>query len=125
MLLGGQAVRMDLESSLSERLAGKVDVLIFNPPYVPTPSEEVGSDGIEAAWAGGVDGREVIDRLLPRVANLLGQNGRFYMVRVLQIVLPDDLLYNFFIFCLHRFSLTRTGPAMSPSALLSSALKLL
>ncbi len=46
-------------------LSGKVDILLFNPPYVPTESDEVCGNGIEASWAGGVDGREVIDRFIP------------------------------------------------------------
>ena len=46
------------------RLAGRVGVLVFNPPYVPTPSSEVALGGIEAAWAGGVDGREVCGRFV-------------------------------------------------------------
>lgn len=97
-----EVVRTNLAGALGGRLRGKVDVLIFNPPYVPTPSEEVGTDDIDAAWAGGIDGREVIDRLLPEVGALLSPplrllhtregtvsgnehrrcGGRFYMVLV-------------------------------------------
>jgi len=36
-----EVVRCDLGLPLLQRLAGAVDVLLFNPPYVPTPAEEV------------------------------------------------------------------------------------
>eukprot|EP00112_Aurelia_sp_Birch-Aquarium-sp1_P009809 Seg2129.1 transcript_id=Seg2129.1/GoldUCD/mRNA.D3Y31 product="HemK methyltransferase family member 2" protein_id=Seg2129.1/GoldUCD/D3Y31 len=70
----------DLAKSLMPRLHRLVDILIFNPPYVVTPSSEVGSHSIEAAWAGGIDGREVIDRFLPSAVKLLSDKGVFYMV---------------------------------------------
>jgi len=64
-----QVVRGDLFAGT--RLPLPLDVLIFNPPYVPTPNDEVGGDGIEASWAGGECGREVIDRFLPLLPSLL------------------------------------------------------
>lgn len=58
----------DVQVVLSDLLRvfrpGLIDVLIFNPPYVPTASEELTeaerSRDISAAWAGGLRGREVI-----------------------------------------------------------------
>jgi methylase of polypeptide subunit release factors len=50
---------MNLVDALEDRLFKKVDVLLFNPPYVPTPPEEMLGDGIERSWAGGEKGREV------------------------------------------------------------------
>lgn len=148
-------IRCDLVGPVLQRVSGCVDVLLFNPPYVPSPSEEVPApfyptssrgdsggqcsldsadfdhgtaiaeegtpsttgvsgdeggtchgDGLPGgqtaklstrdddsparqkelaagAWAGGEDGREVIDRLLPLLPGLLSRpNGVMYMIAV-------------------------------------------
>jgi len=75
-------VRTDLVAALSPRLDGQLDVLVFNPPYVPTPSEEVGGTAIAASWAGGLHGREVLDRLLPLLGNLASSRGVVYILAV-------------------------------------------
>ncbi|KAG2496238.1 hypothetical protein HYH03_005836 [Edaphochlamys debaryana] len=67
---------------LAERLKGSVDVLLFNPPYVPTPDDEVERGGIASAWAGGHRGRRVIDRVLPLLPELLSPKGELFMVTV-------------------------------------------
>lgn len=73
----------DLATPLLETYKQQIDVLIFNPPYVPTPDEEVGSNGIEASWAGGTHGRVVLDRALPQIASLLSYpHGAAYVITV-------------------------------------------
>ncbi|KAM9205111.1 methyltransferase N6AMT1 isoform 1-T1 [Mergus octosetaceus] len=86
-----QPVITDLVNGLSPRLNGKVDLLLFNPPYVVTPSEEVKSHGIEASWAGGKRGREVMDKVFPLVADLLSPGGLFYLVTIKENN-PDEIM---------------------------------
>ncbi|NWH75738.1 HEMK2 methyltransferase, partial [Piaya cayana] len=86
-----QPVITDLVKGLSPRLNGNVDLLLFNPPYVVTSSEEVGSHGIEASWAGGKKGREIMDRVFPLVPDLLSPGGLFYLVTIKENN-PDEIL---------------------------------
>jgi release factor glutamine methyltransferase len=74
----------DFVGPLKDRLRKKIDILLFNPPYVVTEDHELGSKSIEAAWAGGLDGRQVMDRLFPQIDDLLSPNGVFYLVCIKQ-----------------------------------------
>ncbi|XP_073121456.1 uncharacterized protein [Henckelia pumila] len=75
-----ELVITDIASGLEKRLNRLVDVLVVNPPYVPTPEEEVGSSGITSSWAGGENGRIVIDRILPVADKILSDKGWLYLV---------------------------------------------
>lgn len=61
-----------LAQSLQPRLRHSIDILLFNPPYVPTDTPEADAAqlgaGIAGAWAGGTRGMEVTDVLLEQVA---------------------------------------------------------
>ncbi|KDN50301.1 hypothetical protein RSAG8_01637, partial [Rhizoctonia solani AG-8 WAC10335] len=82
------AVICDLVQPLNSRLRGQIDVLIFNPPYVPTEEEEATiaqSQGeIAGAWAGGFDGMAVTNRLLDELNSVLSPKGCFYLVALKQ-----------------------------------------
>jgi release factor glutamine methyltransferase len=79
-----ELLQCDLATPLVSRLSNSIDIILFNPPYVPTSDDEVdNSGGIAAAWAGGLNGRRVIDRFVPQLAKLLNRpNGVAYMVTV-------------------------------------------
>lgn len=68
----------------------KYDVVLFNPPYVVTESISKGN-GIEASWAGGIDGREVIDEFLALADNILDPNGILYLVCINENK-PDNII---------------------------------
>lgn len=79
-----QVVRTDLAESLVDRLENGVDLLIFNPPYVPTASDETNTrttNQIQLSWAGGESGRQIIDRFLIYVTRLISKpHGVAYLV---------------------------------------------
>ena len=80
-----QLILTDLCSAIEDRLRQAIDLLIFNPPYVPTPREEVvDSSGDEASiassWAGGRDGMQVTRRFVQKIPDLLSDAGVFYLV---------------------------------------------
>ncbi|GJS31057.1 HemK methyltransferase family member 2-like protein [Tanacetum coccineum] len=78
--VNAELLTTNIASGIEKRLSGMVDLMVINPPYVPTPEEEVGSSGIASAWAGGENGRSVIDKILPVADNLLSEKGWLYML---------------------------------------------
>ncbi|KAI6159583.1 S-adenosyl-L-methionine-dependent methyltransferase [Pisolithus thermaeus] len=77
-------ITCDLARPLLKRLQHSVDIILFNPPYVPTESEEVSfaqsGRSISGSWAGGINGMEVTNRLLGDIETLLSERGKFYLV---------------------------------------------
>lgn len=82
------ACNMDLASSFTNN---KFDVIIFNPPYVVTDSDECGGTDITASWAGGTKGREITDRLLNMIPKKLANDGVFYLLLIEENI-PDEVV---------------------------------
>lgn len=92
-------INMDLLSSFKPN---SIDLLLFNPPYVSTPSshddasnipehEKLYDDDAEKvfksenrllvrSWAGGADGCEIINRVICNLNHILAPNGIFYLL---------------------------------------------
>jgi release factor glutamine methyltransferase len=73
---GLEVVRADLLSGIR----GPFDLVIFNPPYLPTSPEERIDDWLEYALDGGPDGRSVITRFIGDVGRVLAPGGRFLLL---------------------------------------------
>jgi release factor glutamine methyltransferase len=74
-LNGVEAFMGDLFADLD----GRFDLIIFNPPYLPSQSD-ISRDWQTQAWDGGPSGREVIVQFLSQVGNYLTQKGRVLLV---------------------------------------------
>ncbi|KAE9400010.1 S-adenosyl-L-methionine-dependent methyltransferase [Gymnopus androsaceus JB14] len=87
------AIQTSFTQALHSRLKNSVDIICFNPPYVPTVSTEVSEAqdlrGIEGSWAGGSDGMQVTNIFLSVVHELLSFNGRFYLVALKENNIPE------------------------------------
>ena len=75
-------VQCDIVQPFLPRMLHGVDLVIFNPPYVVTPDQEVDLGGIAAAWAGGFRGRRVIDRVLDVLKDVVSSRGLVYMIAI-------------------------------------------
>lgn len=73
---GIEVVRMDLVSGFRCTF----DLIVFNPPYLPTRAEERMDDWLEYALDGGVNGRLVIGRFARAVGNILAPGGRILLL---------------------------------------------
>jgi release factor glutamine methyltransferase len=94
-----EVINMDLLTAFKPN---SVDLLLFNPPYVPTTTDEVtenipeqkkfydrdaertcsGEKLLIKSWAGGKDGCEIINRLLSNLKNILTPKGLFYLLLI-------------------------------------------
>lgn len=91
----GKSVNL-LHSSLMSSFCTRpiFDVIFCNPPYVP--SEELQTlkrqcQPIDLAWAGGVNGREVIDEIIKNGINYLVTGGVLYLL-IIQQNDPDSII---------------------------------
>ncbi len=63
------------QSDLFENVHSLYDMIVFNPPYLPVEEGET-----DAIYAGGLSGREVIERFVMDVKNYLRPGGEIFMV---------------------------------------------
>jgi len=67
-------------TDLAAGLCAPFDLVLFNPPYLPTdPSDRI-DDWLELALDGGSSGREVITRFLQEIPNVLAPGGRILLL---------------------------------------------
>jgi release factor glutamine methyltransferase len=69
-----------VRADLTAGIRGEFDLVLFNPPYLPTKPGERMDDWLEKALDGGESGRRVIEGLVPDLPRILSPGGRVLMV---------------------------------------------
>jgi len=88
--LGIETVRTDLMAGVR----GPFDLVLFNPPYLPTAPEERLDDWLEYALDGGPTGRETIERFAADVGRVLAPFGRILLL-VSSLTGPEEVRKHF------------------------------
>ncbi|KJP90122.1 hypothetical protein AK88_00291 [Plasmodium fragile] len=73
-----EIINTDLFSNL--RQCKQFDLVLFNPPYVPTEQDEMNKTDIVASYAGGQYGREIILKFLLSVYDYVSDKGVIYLL---------------------------------------------
>ena len=71
-------MQADLLTSLNEN--ARFDLILFNAPYLPAAEYEAES-WIGRSWAGGINGRQVIDRFISEAKPHLKPDGRILLMQ--------------------------------------------
>jgi release factor glutamine methyltransferase len=74
---GVPVVRADLLTPFRE---GAFDVVVFNPPYLPTDADREWDDWMEEALSGGETGREVVEPFLEDLRRVLAPHGEAFVL---------------------------------------------
>lgn len=80
-----------LRSDLFAGVRGPFDLVLFNPPYLPTDIDERIDDWLEYALDGGADGRRTIARFLKGLDSVLAEDGRALLL-VSSLTGPGEVL---------------------------------
>jgi release factor glutamine methyltransferase len=67
-----------IHSDLFEKIGGKYDIIIFNPPYLPEDAREPESS--KKATTGGEKGNEIIIRFLHQAKHHLNSSGKIFLI---------------------------------------------
>jgi release factor glutamine methyltransferase len=71
-------IQCDLLAAM--RTGQKFDSILLNAPYLPSKDLK-NADWLERAWAGGVAGRQIIDRFICEVPKYLKENGCVFLMQ--------------------------------------------
>ncbi|WP_407554612.1 methyltransferase [Streptomyces sp. Pv4-95] len=76
----GRRIRVHRGELLRPVAGQQFDLIMANPPYVPSPAPKLPRGGGARAWEAGPDGRAVLDRLCAQAPSMLRPGGVLLLV---------------------------------------------
>lgn len=68
-------VMTNLVDDIKMNVKHQVDLLVTNPPFEPSPLEDVGRKGAICAWSAGPNGTSIIDRIIVELPDIMSERG--------------------------------------------------